>query len=215
MEAAMENTSETKRVALYARVSTLKKNENGDFLQDPENQLMVLREHCKRMGWEKDGEYVDRASGAKESRPQLNRLMQDITTGKFNAVCVWKFDRFARSARHLLNTLKIFEDNGIAFISVTENADTSTGMGKLVFTMLGAVAEMERTLIVERTNAGIRKAKACGTRSGRAIGAPRNTLTTAEVKARIAAGETVAQIADSLNISRALVYKRMHEKEKS
>lgn len=194
------------KAALYARVS---KN-NGH--QDPEVQLRDQREFSKRKDWDIFSEYVDHGiSGAKESRPELNRLMEDAAAKKFDVVIVWKFDRFARSAQHLLKALDRFKELGIAFVSITEGIDTSTPMGKLVFTVLGAVAEMERSLIIERVKAGVRKAQATGTRSGRAIGRQRNELTTEDVKARQAAGESVGQIADSLGISRALVYKRLKE----
>jgi DNA invertase Pin-like site-specific DNA recombinase len=194
------------KAALYARVS----KQNGH--QDPEVQLRELREHCQRKGWEVFHEYVDHGvSGSKESRPQLNQLMTDAAGKSFDVVIVWKFDRFARSAQHLLKALESFNSNGVAFVSLTEGIDTSTAVGKLVFTVLGAVAEMERSLIIERVKAGLRKAKATGTRSGRAIGSPRSEANTDEIKARSVAGESVSQIAKSLSISRALVYKRLKE----
>jgi DNA invertase Pin-like site-specific DNA recombinase len=196
------------KVALYARVSTEKK-EGKVFVQDPEVQLRELRAYCDAKKWEMDGVYIDRASGAKESRPELNRLMDDVSSKKFDAIIVWRFDRFARSASHLLKALKTFNDASISFISTTEGVDTSTAMGKMVFTILGAVAEMERAVTIERINAGIRKAQDTGTKSGLPIGSPRNPLTTKDVKQRRAAGESVAQIAESLGISRALVYKRL------
>jgi DNA invertase Pin-like site-specific DNA recombinase len=192
------------KAALYARVS----RNNGH--QDPEVQLREMREYCKSRGWWAYAEYVDTGvSGSKESRPQLNQLMADAAIRKFDVVIVWKFDRFARSAQHLLKALESFNSMSISFVSTTEGIDTSTPMGKLVFTVLGAVAEMERALIVERVRAGIRKAKATGTRSGLPIGSPRNELTTEQVRARQVSGESVSQIAKSLGISRALVYKRL------
>jgi DNA invertase Pin-like site-specific DNA recombinase len=198
------------KAALYARVS----KQNGH--QDPEVQLRELREQCQRKGWEIYREYVDHGiSGSKESRPQLNQLMADAQEKKFDAVIVWKFDRFARSAQHLLKALEAFSANSIAFVSLTEGIDTSTAVGKLVFTVLGAVAEMERSLIIERVKAGLRKAKATGTRSGRAIGSPRNELSIEKIKSHQAAGESVSQIAKRLGVSRALVYKRLKEDDPS
>jgi DNA invertase Pin-like site-specific DNA recombinase len=135
------------QIALCARVST----HNGQ--QDPELQLRELREYCARRDWEISGEYVDHISGAKDKRPALDRLMADAHRRRFDAVVVWKFDRFARSVSHLLRALETFRALGIEFVSLSEQVDTSTPMGKMVFTVLGAVAELERSLIVERVKA--------------------------------------------------------------
>ncbi|HLZ49113.1 MAG TPA: recombinase family protein [Candidatus Acidoferrum sp.] len=142
------------RVALYVRTS------KGQTYQDPNAQLEPLRRMCAAYGWTIAHEYVDEGySGSLESRPALNQLMRDATKGlkDFNIIAVWKFDRFARSAQHLLRSLETFEGLGIAFISLTECVDTSTHYGKLVFTILGAVAELERSLIAERIRNGMRK----------------------------------------------------------
>src|SRR5271154_6113992 len=150
------------RVAVYARVSTIG---NG---QSPEMQLRELREHCDRRGWQISCEYVDEGiSGSKEKRPRLDTLMADAHRRKFDAVIVWRFDRFARSVSHLLRALETFNALGIAFVSLSENLDTSTPAGRMVFTVLGAVAELERSLIAERVRAGLRNAKAKGKRLGR------------------------------------------------
>src|SRR5713101_56414 len=152
----------TTRAAIYARVSTIG---NG---QSPEMQLRELREYCERRGWQIAGEYVDSGiSGAKDSRPELNRLLADAHRRRFDSVVVWKFDRFARSVSHLLRALETFKALGIEFVSLSEQVDTSTPMGKMVFTVLGAVAELERSLIVERVKAGLRNARAKGRRLGR------------------------------------------------
>jgi DNA invertase Pin-like site-specific DNA recombinase len=149
------------RAAFYARVSTT----NG---QDPEMQLRELREYCQRRGWIISAEYVDVGiSGAKERRPELDRLLADAHRRGFDAVVVWRFDRFARSVSHLLRALETFKALGIEFISLSEQVDTSTPTGKMVFTVLGAVAELERSLIVERVRAGMRNARAKGKRIGR------------------------------------------------
>src|SRR6266851_5242004 len=165
MENAM-STTDQKRVALYARVSTAKKDESGEFIQDPEVQLQALREHAQRENWNVIAEYVDRASGAKEKRPALDRLMADAHERKFDVVCVWKFDRFARSIIHLNMALKVFKSLGIAFVSKTEAADTSTIAGRAMFGMLSVFAEMERELIGERVKAGMKTAKAQGVKFG-------------------------------------------------
>jgi DNA invertase Pin-like site-specific DNA recombinase len=161
---------EIKDVVLYARVS------KANCHQDPELQLQPLRLMCQMKGWRIVHEYVDRGwSGAKESRPRLDELMLDVTKGRrdFQAVLVWKFDRFARSVQHLLKALSTFDENKVAFISHTESVDTSTPMGRLVFTILGAVAEMERSLIQERVKAGVRNADKPGfSRKGNKLGRP-------------------------------------------
>jgi DNA invertase Pin-like site-specific DNA recombinase len=114
-------------------------------------QLNELREHCVRRGWQIAGEYVDTGiSGAKDRRPELDRLMQDGHRRKFDVVAVWKFDRFARSVSHLLRALDTFRVLGIEFVSLSESLDTATPAGRMVFTVLGAVAELERSLIAER-----------------------------------------------------------------
>ena len=150
------------RVALYARVSTATSG------QDPTMQTRELREYAERRGWAVTSEYVDIGiSGTKEKRPELDRLMADAHRRRFDAVLVWKFDRFARSVSHLLRALESFKTQGIEFISFSEQLDTSTPAGKLVFTVLGAVAELERSLIVERVRAGMRNARAKGKQIGR------------------------------------------------
>ncbi len=150
------------RVAIYARVSTAN---NG---QSPEMQLRELRDYCERRGWTVTGEYVDVGiSGTKEKRPHLDQLMADAHKRRFDVVCVWRFDRFARSVSHLLRALETFKALGIDFVSFSEQMDTSTPAGKMVFTVLGAVAELERSLIVERVRAGLRNARAKGKRLGR------------------------------------------------
>src|ERR1700676_386868 len=132
----------TMKVAIYARVSTAN---NG---QDPTMQTRELREYAERRGWTVASEYVDIGiSGTKERRPELDRLMSDAHRRRFDAVVVWKFDRFARSVSHLLRALETFKAQGIEFVSFSEQLDTSTPTGKLVFTVLGAVAELERSLI--------------------------------------------------------------------
>jgi len=150
------------RAAIYARVSTAN---NG---QDPTMQTRELQEYCQRRGWQVAGEYVDVGiSGTKEKRPELDRMLTDAHRRRFDAVVVWKFDRFARSVSHLLRALEAFKALGIEFVSLSEQVDTSTPMGKMVFTVLGAVAELERSLIVERVKAGLRNARAKGKRLGR------------------------------------------------
>ena len=131
-------------------------------------QLRELREYCVVRNWQICREYIDKGvSGARESRPELDRLMAEAHRRKFDVVACWKFDRFARSVSHLLRSLELFGSLGIGFVSLSEQIDTGTPTGKLVFTVLGAVAELERSLIGERVRAGLRNARAKGKRLGR------------------------------------------------
>ena len=150
------------RAAIYARVST---HNNG---QDPEMQTRELLEYCERRGWDLAGSYVDNGiSGSEESRPELNRLMTDARQRKLDVVLVWKLDRFGRSLKHLVNALAEFEALGIIFASLKDNLDLSTPSGRLMFQIIGAMAEFERSLIRERVMAGLRNAKAKGQKLGR------------------------------------------------
>ena len=146
--------TDLKRVGIYARVSTNR--------QCPESQLLPLREYATARGFEIVSEYVDVISGSKDSRPELARLMADAAKRRLDAVAVWKFDRFARSTRHLVTALEQFNALGVDFISLSESIDTSTPMGKMVFTVLAAVAELELSLIRERVVMGLERAKAQG-----------------------------------------------------
>jgi DNA invertase Pin-like site-specific DNA recombinase len=131
-------------------------------------QTRELKEYIERRGWQLAGEYVDNGvSGTKERRLELDRLMADAHRRRFDVVAVWKFDRMARSVSHLLRVLETFNALGINFVSLSESIDTATPAGKMVFTVLGAVAELERSLIVERVKAGLRNARAKGKRLGR------------------------------------------------
>jgi DNA invertase Pin-like site-specific DNA recombinase len=179
------------RTALYARISTAN---NG---QSPEMQLRELREYCERRGWSVAGEYVDLGiSGIKGKRPELDRLMAEAHWRHFDAVIVWKFDRFARSVSHLLRALETFQALGIHFVSLSESLDTSTPAGRMVFTVLGAVAELERSLIVERVKAGLRNAKAKGKRLGR----PKAVLDARRITALRAQGFGWKRIAADLGV---------------
>lgn len=152
----------TTRVAVCARVST---TSHG---QDVSIRTRELRQFAEARAWQIVGEYIDAGvSGTKDSRPELNRLMADAHKRRFDAVCVRRFDRFARSVSHLLCALETFKALGIDFVSFSEQMDTSTPAGKMVFTVLGAVAKLERSLIVERVRAGLRNARAKGKKLGR------------------------------------------------
>jgi DNA invertase Pin-like site-specific DNA recombinase len=169
-------------------------------------QVRELREYCERRGWQIFGDFVDVGiSGTRDSRPELNRLMAEAHRRRFDAIVVWKFDRFARSVSHLLRALETFDALGVAFVSLSEQVDTSTPMGKMVFTVLGAVAELERSLIAERVRAGLRNARAKGTRLGR----PRISLDASRVAQLRSQGRTIREIADTLGVSRSLVHKTL------
>ena len=190
----------TIRVAIYARVSTVNHG------QDVSMQTRELRQFAEARGWHVAGEYIDAGvSGAKDSRPELNRLMADAHKRRFDVVCVWRFDRFARSVSHLLRALETFKALGIDFVSYSEQMDTSTPAGKMVFTVLGAVAELERSLIVERVRAGLRNARAKGKRLGR----PRVFVNAARVARLRSQGRSIREIADELGYSRSLVHKTL------
>jgi DNA invertase Pin-like site-specific DNA recombinase len=149
------------KAALYARVST----HNG---QNPEMQLDELRAYCKRRGWEIAGEYVDvGVSGAKEHRPGLDRLLSGCRKRSVDAVVVYRYDRFARSLRQLVNALEDFRALGIEFVSLHEGVDTSTANGRLVFGIFASIAEFERELIRDRLKSGLASARARGTHLGR------------------------------------------------
>ena len=180
------------RVALYARVSTL----NG---QHPEMQLSELREYASRRGWQVTGEYVDEGvSGSKESRPELNRLMADARRRKLDVVLVWKIDRFGRSLRHLVNALADLDAYRVAFVSLKDNLDLSTPSGRLMFQIIGAMAEFERALIQERVRAGIRNARAKGKRLGR----PRVVVDASRVASLRTRGDSWSQIQAGLGVSK-------------
>jgi DNA invertase Pin-like site-specific DNA recombinase len=194
----------TTRVAIYARVSTVNHG------QDVSMQTRELRQFAEARGWNVAGEYIDAGvSGTKDSRPELNRLMGDAHKRQFDIVCVWRFDRFARSVSHLLRALETFKALGIDFVSYSEQMDTSTPAGKMVFTVLGAVAELERSLIVERVRAGLRNARA----KGKTLGRPRVSMDAAKAGRLRQQGHSIREIADELGVSRSLVHKTLAIRE--
>jgi DNA invertase Pin-like site-specific DNA recombinase len=180
------------RVAIYARVST---TSHG---QDAGLQTGELRQFAEARGWRLADEYVDSGvSGSKDSRPELNRLMADAKRRKFDVVLVWKLDRFGRSLRHLVNALAEFESLGIAFVSLSDNLDLSTASGRLMFNIIGAMAEFERELIRERVKAGMKNAKAKGARIGR----PRVTVDAYQIARLRDSGASLRAIAGRLGVS--------------
>ena len=185
--------SRQERVALYARVST---RGNG---QNPETQLVALREYARSRGLQIAGEYVDVGiSGAKDRRPELDRMMADARKRRFHTVLVARFDRFARSTRHLVLALEEFNALGIDFISLSESVDTSTPMGKMVFTVISAVAELERSLIRERVVMGLNRARAQGKRLGR----PKVAVDAARIAALRVQGHSWSEICRQTGIAK-------------
>lgn len=185
------------RVGLYARVST-------HAGQNPEMQLAELRDYCQRRGWEVAGEYVDVGiSGAKEKRPQLDRLQVDCRKRLLDAVLVYRYDRFARSLRQLVNALCEFDALRIQFVSLHEGVDTSTPNGRLVFGIFASIAEFERELIRERVRSGLAAARARGKRLGR----PQRTVDAERIAALRAQGLSWRKIAAELGAGVGTVHR--------
>src|SRR5215467_3047391 len=182
-----------KRAALYMRVSTKGHGQTTD------TQALALQEYAQRRGFEIAGEYRDEGiSGSKDSRPALDRLMKDARSRKFDVVIVARFDRFARSVSHLLRALEEFSHLGVDFVSVSEAIDTSTPMGRMVFTVLGAVAELERNLIKERVHMGISRAR----KQGKALGRPKVQVDPLQVAGMRSRGRSWNEIARELGIGK-------------
>jgi len=198
--------SETKnRVGIYARVSTT----NG---QDPTLQTNELREFAERRGWELVGAFVDSGvSGSKDRRPQLDALMELARARKVDVILTWKLDRWGRSLKHLVNSLAELESLGVAFVALRDNLDLSTPSGRLMFHVIGAMAEFERSLIQERVRAGLRNAVAKGKRLGR----PRAVVDAAQVAALREAGLSWAKIAERLDVGEGTVYRAAHASAKN
>lgn len=179
-----------KRAAIYARVST----HNG---QNPEMQLNEVRAYCERRGWQVAGEYVDTGiSGSKEHRPALDRLLSDCRKRRVDAVVVYRYDRFARSVRQLVNALEEFRSLGIDFVSLHEGVDTSTPNGRLVFDIFASIAEFERELIRDRVRSGLAAARA----RGKQLGRPRVAVDELRIAELRAAGRGWKAIAAELGL---------------
>jgi len=164
------------RTALYLRVSTAE--------QKPDLQYDGLRGYAERAGLDIEQDYCDVAvSGRREGRPQLNALMTAARNHEIDCVLVWKFDRFARSTRHLLTALEEFDHLGVRFVSVQDQIDTESPMGRAMFTIIGAMAELESSLISERVTAGMRAAESRGRHLGRP-GTPQRIVSEIEALAR-------------------------------
>jgi len=184
----------TKRIAVYARVSTNK--------QSTDSQLLDLRRYTRERGWTIFKEYCDNGvSGRKDSRPALNELMNGAKKRRFDVVLVWRFDRFARSTRHLINALEEFRNLGIDFVSYQENIDTSSPLGSAIFTIISAVAQLERDIIAERVKSGLRRAK----ENGKKLGRPRVGVDPKRISELRSQGLSLRSIARETGISRTTV----------
>jgi len=188
------------RVSLYCRVSTKD--------QSCELQLRELRAYCASRGLTIVREYIDVGqSGAKNSRPELNQLMADARKRKLDAVMVWRFDRFARSTKHLLLALDEFRSLGIQFISYQENIDTTSPLGQALFTIVGAVAQMERDLIRSRVNAGVANARA----NGKQLGRPRRVADGDRILQMKAEGASIREIATAVGLGYGTIRSRLQQ----
>ncbi len=185
--------------ALYLRVSTLD--------QHPETQLHDLRQMAAQRGLEIAGVYEDRITGARASRPGLDRLMSDARQGKFQVLVVWSCDRLARSVRHFLETLDELNRLGVEFLSFREQLDTGGPLGRAVVIIVGAIAELERSLIVERVRAGLRRAKL----EGRRLGRPPMQVNREALWEDRQRGRSITDLAQAYHISRSSVCKLLKE----
>jgi DNA invertase Pin-like site-specific DNA recombinase len=186
-----------KRVLLYARTSTSRD-------QRPEMQLDELRVLAKQRGWQIVGEYVDRGvSGSKDRRPQLDQLTADVAKGKADIVAVYRFDRFARSVRHLITALEDFRVRGVEFLSLYDNVDTTTATGRFVFTMIAGFAELEREIIRERVVSGVQAAR----RRGKRLGRPPVVVDVTRALAMKAAGASNREIGRKLGVAAGTIAK--------
>jgi len=189
------------RAAIYARVSTVAG-------QSPQMQLDALREYAFRRELDVVAELVDHGvSGARDHRPALDKLMTAARRREIDVVLVYRFDRFARSVRHLVTALDEFKALGVDFVSYSESIDTSTPLGRAMFSIVAALGELERSLIVERSVEGQRRARARGTHVGR----PRRVVDVTEVLELRRAGSSVRAIARATGLSRTVVTRVVHE----
>jgi len=182
-----------KRAVLYMRVSSLD--------QHPETQLHDLRQMAAQRGYEVIHEYTDRISGAKARRPGLDEMMRDARRGRFDVILVWASDRIARSVKHFLEVLDELNHLNIEFVSFREQIDTAGPLGRAIVVIIGAIAELERNLIVERVRAGMRRARL----EGRHIGRQPVTVDREAIHRERCQGQSLRQIARCHRISTATV----------
>jgi len=182
-----------KRAALYVRVST---SDQSTKAQDSE-----LKSYAENRGWVVKEIYSDKISGAKDTRPALQELMAACRQRKVDVVLVWKFDRFARSLRHLVAALEEFKRLGIDFISATEGVDTTVPSGELLFQILGGISQFERALISERVRAGIAEARRTGKQLGRPAIKKLSETEIAKIRSARRKGVTLRKLATQFGAS--------------
>lgn len=183
------------RAALYMRVSTANKDQKTD------SQRLALEDYCKLKGYQIAGVYEDVGqSGAKQSRPQLDRLMEDAKRGDFSICVVFRFDRFARSTKHLLSALEEFKKLKINFVSISEAVDTSSPLGEALFTIVGAISQLELDILRERIRSGLQAARA----KGKIFGKPKQRDDT-QIRDLRSRGMSLRGIAKRLGISKGSV----------
>ena len=200
----MTTNNHLPRISIYARVST------KDQSTDP--QLLDLRKYVSDRGWTIYSEYRDEGiSGTKDSRPALDELMDDARKRKFDMVLVWRFDRFARSTRHLIVALEDFKNLGIDFVSFQENIDTSSPLGSAIFTIISAVAQLERDITAERVKAGLRRAVA----NGKKLGRPRVAVDADRIASLRAQGCSWREIAEKLGIGKGTAQRAFYRLPKN
>jgi len=188
---------------LYARVSTADKG------QDPAMQLREMQEFAQRRGWTTET-FVDTMSGSKVNRPELDRMMGLARRRKCDVVLVYRFDRFARSTKQLVDALADFNQLGIKFVSLHENVDTSTAQGVFFFQIIAAFAEFERAIAVERINSGLAHARSRGVR----LGQPLRIADIEKIRSLRAKGETWQRVAHLVGISPATAKRRLKTAQK-
>lgn len=189
------------KVAVYARVSTSKQEESL------EEQIESLKEFCARNNYEIYNIYAETVSGAKRTREEFDKLMHDVESKKFDAVVVLKLDRFSRSMLNLLESMKKLEEHNVDFISVIDHMETTTAQGRLIFQIMGALSEFERTLIDSRTKIGIERAK----REGKICHRPRIEVNMKRVKERVDQDIPLTEIAAVEKVSYGTLRNRLKE----
>lgn len=185
------------KTSLYIRVSTQD--------QQTQNQLLPLRDYCSRMGYQIVDEYIDEGwSGKDAKRPEFERMLADMRAKKFDCIMTWKIDRIGRSLQHLLSFLQELRNRKINFVSITEMIDTSSPHGELLWNIMGAFAQYERSIIISRTMAGLERAK----REGKKLGRPRGRL---DSKPRIRSGYFIRHMRARVKKSTPHNYAVSHE----
>lgn len=190
-----------KAVAIYTRTSTAEQNAGM--------QLEELRAYCQARGWTIFREYSDTVSGSTTKRPGLDHMLGHVRVGRIDCVLIWKYDRMSRSLIHLIETVDMLAQFNCNFISLKENFDTTTPVGRCMVSMIAAFAEFERSTIRSRVKAGLAHAKTHGTKSGNAIGRPKKVFDRRVAEEMKASGVSQHGIAKALGVSQATIWKAL------